>query len=682
MSPSAPPPQSRQQRLAPAASARDHRSQLAHGKCTATSLAAAFPLEIPTWMRPLDAGIHRKPERAADLASASPVSAKPGGIGQRTPPPVRSHSEGPGVAATPLGGVARAGSPPCRGPRRPRSLSTRIDHLKIKAAKAATAEAPRWAQGKMETPGRFGEMETPTQLAAFLLHEHGAVLRGFRRELDVRGVGHASFADIAGFCRRLGPGYDARRLWRSFGRDVGAEGRSQPVLFRELEVQEAADLERFAEALWRVAPFDLRHAWELMSQDGQSYLSRHAFADAVRALGFEGSTALLFRGLDYEGLGRVMPADLEYVGVVCGLTLSSRSLPTSSLKFQPLLTWVGQDFADVNDFLRRIGMELESLQGPLTVRELASALERLSFPGDATLVAAQAARVGPDADGVRVSAETLRSILAAQMRPVAASTSRLASPVAAPPPRPQPAPDPSPEALATVPSPPQRAGRQRGGPHLTERPEFDSRCYNFSVRQSELCSKARSSIARLVSLVGLPVSRPLTSSCEGGKVVYAKPWRTASAADLLAAAAADAAWGAECLEAANLDPDRALVAQPYFEGDGGGGIYEHEGLESLEASGGYEEMAASAHAAARAAMQAAQAATSAADRSRRELDALRRELEAAAATPLAPKASGHQDRQRSGGLRGVGGIAKRSGSQRSSSDVSSPGRRQFTKRLQ
>ncbi len=86
-----------------------------------------------------------------------------------------------------------------------------------------------------------------------------------------------------------------------------------------------------------------------------------------------------------------------------------------------------------------------------------------------------------------------------------------------------------------------------------------------------------------------------------------------------------------------MDPDRALEAQPDLEGDGGGGIYEHEGLESLEASGGYEEMAASAHAAARAAMQAAQAATSAAERSRRELEALRRELEAAA-TPLAPKA--------------------------------------------
>jgi len=279
---------------------------------------------------------------------------------------------------------------PPPGPRRgDRSLSARQQRVRVKQALSIAAvhrERHRTHLGQWSGPGSpagggggggglgsergvsrptserpHGELKTREALATSMQRRHGSVLRGFRRELDLRGKGYVSFADLTKFFHRLGPGYKAHPLWANLGRSSTAD-TSPPLRLRELEATEADNLESFVEALANVAPFDLQGAWDLLDLENQCYLTLEAFSEASEALGFRGNDDVgrLFRGLDRDGHGRIYFADLEYAMLVaeCPGALGFRSAPAVvALKFQDLIHFVHQEFASVDDFLRDLGLD-------------------------------------------------------------------------------------------------------------------------------------------------------------------------------------------------------------------------------------------------------------------------------------------------------------------------------------
>jgi len=220
-----------------------------------------------------------------------------------------------------------------------------------------------------------------------LRQQRGCLLRAWRLDLDHRGIGRVAFNDFSQACRRLGFGGDARTIWASFRPDGG----SAALEFRELDYEEAVNLERFGEALWSEAGFDLDRAWSRMDSSSRGVISCEEFALGARKLGFEGNAKVLFRGLDSTGLGRLWRMDFDYMLTVS--FVSGRATHSASL-IRTLLLWAQGQFGTVDDFLDKLcgvppgGGDPQ----PLSVSDLAARLTALGYPEDALHAAMIAAR--------------------------------------------------------------------------------------------------------------------------------------------------------------------------------------------------------------------------------------------------------------------------------------------------
>eukprot|EP00929_Paragymnodinium_shiwhaense_P049906 TRINITY_DN25167_c0_g1_i2.p1 TRINITY_DN25167_c0_g1~~TRINITY_DN25167_c0_g1_i2.p1 ORF type:complete len:2875 (+),score=602.52 TRINITY_DN25167_c0_g1_i2:154-8778(+) len=154
------------------------------------------------------------------------------------------------------------------------------------------------------------------RLTKVLRDVRGAVLRAWRLDLDPGGTGSVSSADLFRICR----GFNHE--------DIGADGLSHSagslppsLTFCDLAPEESANLDAFIAFLQNAFGLrangqgfrktDLSKAWQLLNLGSSPAVSLSEFASGLQRKGFEGDTALLFKGMDSSGRGRLSRHDFE-----------------------------------------------------------------------------------------------------------------------------------------------------------------------------------------------------------------------------------------------------------------------------------------------------------------------------------------------------------------------------------
>jgi len=171
--------------------------------------------------------------------------------------------------------------------------------------------------------GKGDEGSSANRLVRLLKQHRGNLLRAWRMDLDIRGSGLVSFSDFTAACKTLGIANEAKQIWLSF-RPLEKEkegyrkhrGSSAPLMFSELDTEEATNVQQFAECLWNQFGLDLDKAWARIDMCGRKCVTMEEFVQGTKKLGFEGNAKLLFRGLDIGGLGRLWKNEFEYIKVL------------------------------------------------------------------------------------------------------------------------------------------------------------------------------------------------------------------------------------------------------------------------------------------------------------------------------------------------------------------------------
>lgn len=247
------------------------------------------------------------------------------------------------------------------------------------------------------------------QFVDFLRKKRGCILRAWRLDLDARGAGRVTRGEFVSSCKTmLGP-TEARQLWTS----LRPTGGPEPLEMSELDAEESANINKFAESLWSNFGFDLDRAWAIIEPCGRGNASIEEFVQGVKSLGFEGNAKILFNGLNASGLGRLWRNEFDYMHVFA----SKNKLAHSAPSIRALGSWVQSQFDDAEAFLTQLGF----VAGPrehgnpgikpvvkLTVSDLAARLTALGYPGDALHAATIAARTG---SGTYVVREKLYALL-------------------------------------------------------------------------------------------------------------------------------------------------------------------------------------------------------------------------------------------------------------------------------
>jgi len=216
-----------------------------------------------------------------------------------------------------------------------------------------------------------------------------------------------SQAEFAKACRSLGISGEVGALLSA----LRPNGNSASLQLRDIDVDEADNLELFAALLWnRAGCGNLDKAWSLFNPGKRSYVTLSEFVNVGRSLGAQCDLPLVFKGLDAGGNGHLTRDDFEYVKVMAPLFQPmARCAPAIS----ELSAWVYDEFGSIQAFLEHLGLQLNDKEGTLGPCELAEGLQDLGFPGDALEVTRSVTRAG-GGPGYLISAEDLVKILIGQ----------------------------------------------------------------------------------------------------------------------------------------------------------------------------------------------------------------------------------------------------------------------------
>jgi len=168
------------------------------------------------------------------------------------------------------------------------------------------------------------EEGSPVRRFARLLSDRrgGSVLRAWYLDIDLRRTGRVAFNDFVTACRQLKQASEVRLIW-SHCRPKGSQ--FQPLEFREVEPEEAHNLDKFIEVVIRnFGELNLDHTWLVIDEQNRGFVSCDEFEEAVCSLGYEGDAMLLYRGLDFEGLGHLARTGLDYVEVMARADFNSQ----------------------------------------------------------------------------------------------------------------------------------------------------------------------------------------------------------------------------------------------------------------------------------------------------------------------------------------------------------------------
>jgi Ca2+-binding EF-hand superfamily protein len=237
-----------------------------------------------------------------------------------------------------------------------------------------------------------------------LQQRRGSMLRAWRLDLDIRGSGKVAYVDFAHACRQLHVMSQAKNIWSS----LRLKDDPRPLEFSELGIEEAANLDAFAEVLWNALGLDLEKAWIYMDINSQRWLSLEDFEAGARKLGFDGNVKLIFKGLDSSGLGRVTRRDFEYLRLVT--RVAPRKLQAHPGAIADLIQWVQRKLGGVEELIGRLGLMGQNAY--ISVGDLAVHLAALAFDGDALQAATRAAR---NDGGNHVTAESLRQLFSSTL---------------------------------------------------------------------------------------------------------------------------------------------------------------------------------------------------------------------------------------------------------------------------
>jgi hypothetical protein len=242
-----------------------------------------------------------------------------------------------------------------------------------------------------------------------LRRQRGTVLRAWRMDLDHRGVGRVTFADLASACRKLNLSGEARSVWKALRI---SEKTTDSIKFAELDHQEAANLDRLVQLLWHKFGFDLNKTWSRIDIGRQGALSLEQFSRGLQSLGFNGNAKLIFRGLDVTGLGRLRRMDFDYLQVlILPSTEALNTIRDVDPRVRDFTSWVQEEIGGPETLLLRLGLLQQGRQQSrqtLPIKEVVMRLQVLGFAGDALHVAVCAAR---KTDGAQVSSDSLMFLL-------------------------------------------------------------------------------------------------------------------------------------------------------------------------------------------------------------------------------------------------------------------------------
>eukprot|EP00441_Pelagodinium_beii_P041263 CAMPEP_0197640060 /NCGR_PEP_ID=MMETSP1338-20131121/14477_1 /TAXON_ID=43686 ORGANISM="Pelagodinium beii, Strain RCC1491" /NCGR_SAMPLE_ID=MMETSP1338 /ASSEMBLY_ACC=CAM_ASM_000754 /LENGTH=592 /DNA_ID=CAMNT_0043212867 /DNA_START=41 /DNA_END=1819 /DNA_ORIENTATION=+ len=236
------------------------------------------------------------------------------------------------------------------------------------------------------------------RLTDILRKRRGCLLRSWRLDLDKKGAGLVTYFDFSAACRELTLQKECKLAW------VAMRPTDDRALeFADLAPDEAANLENFCDILWEVAGFDENKAWQMLDVNKKNKLDKADWTRSVRALGFQGDAALLFKGLTTSGVGWIWKEEFAYLLKVSktGRKKLQRSGPLVGLKL-----WAQREFGGPEKLLEKVGLGDGNRE--ITVCDLAARLTALGFEGDAQMCAVRAARTE---GGTHVTAEALYACL-------------------------------------------------------------------------------------------------------------------------------------------------------------------------------------------------------------------------------------------------------------------------------
>jgi len=228
--------------------------------------------------------------------------------------------------------------------------------------------------------------ETKQVFIQFLRHRRGTTFRAWRLDIDRRNTNRVSYTDLMDACRHLGLSLnEARLVWRAF-RPVKKGCPATPIEFHEFDPVEWTNLNVFLEVLWQELNFDLDLFWDILTQQKKgdrdaimnACVSLAEFDTAMKRLGFEGESQLIYYGLDTSGQGRLWKQELQYLKFI---PPESHSHPEDSPLVKELKSWVNKTHrGDVNRLLHKMGLRHGG--SSMSTTSLAHQLRRLGFPGD------------------------------------------------------------------------------------------------------------------------------------------------------------------------------------------------------------------------------------------------------------------------------------------------------------
>lgn len=284
---------------------------------------------------------------------------------------------------------------------------------------------------RTSSPGRpnaSADDSPVTRFLASLREKRGTVMRAWLLDLDRRGCGRVSNADLAAACRALGYPKEVKLIWDGLRR----EGTATSLRLHDLDAEEAANLDQFAEVLWVEAGLDLDRAWARIDPGNRMAVTAKEFESGVRRLGFQGNASLLFRGLDANGLGHLRRHDFDALERL--VPASERLESCNSQGVQDLLSWARKMHGGIQMLLAQLGLAGGKDGGVLEVGDLAARLVSLGYPkGTAATTAAAVANSGGYPGGTHITGNALKSMLAGKPPEVPApAPPRATSPSGAP----------------------------------------------------------------------------------------------------------------------------------------------------------------------------------------------------------------------------------------------------------
>jgi len=278
-------------------------------------------------------------------------------------------------------------------------------HSRIKTISQAEGAAETATKQKTPQQSQLALAGSPLEsFRAKLFKRYGTLLHAWRT-LDKKKLGRVSYVDFSNACRQLGYSSQLKLIWNAMRPNASIN----PADFHELAPDESANLEKFAECIWRVSGFNMEAAWSALDENRANQIDEKTFIEACSRIQFDGDISLLFKGLSEPGLGKLFPADLDYVKKVA--RLGRERLRSSTSLMHDLVAWVQGNFGSAEDFIKTLGLDGHNRE--MTVTDLAARLMMLGYNKDAIAVSSRIAR---DDGGTFVTVDSLYSLLKGGLR--------------------------------------------------------------------------------------------------------------------------------------------------------------------------------------------------------------------------------------------------------------------------